>query len=41
MDANVSVHIPGEPYGVRTEVKNLNSLKAVQQAIGMFLLSVF
>ncbi|KAF6040869.1 GATB [Bugula neritina] len=33
VDANVSVHIPGEPYGVRTEVKNLNSLKAVQQAI--------
>ena len=35
MDANVSVHVPGEPFGVRTEVKNLNSLKSVQQAIGV------
>ena len=33
-DANISVHLPGEPLGVRTEVKNLNSLRSVRQAIG-------
>lgn len=36
VDANISVHLPGQPLGVRTEVKNLNSLKSVQQAIGRF-----
>ena len=36
MDANISVHIPGEPLGVRTEVKNLNSIKSVQQAVGKY-----
>lgn len=35
VDANVSVHLPGSPYGVRTEVKNLNSVKSVRKAIGM------
>ena len=32
-DVNVSVRRPGEEYGTRAEVKNVNSLKAVQQAI--------
>ncbi|MBT3219473.1 MAG: Asp-tRNA(Asn)/Glu-tRNA(Gln) amidotransferase subunit GatB [Proteobacteria bacterium] len=32
-DANVSVHCPGEPLGVRVEVKNLNSFRAVGRAI--------
>ncbi|KAB0393561.1 hypothetical protein E2I00_005932 [Balaenoptera physalus] len=27
VDANISVHHPGEPLGVRTEVKNLNSAR--------------
>lgn len=34
MDANISVHHPGEPLGVRTEVKNLNSLRFLAKAIG-------
>lgn len=33
MDANISVHHPGEPLGVRTEVKNLNSLRFLAKAI--------
>ncbi|XP_049626024.1 glutamyl-tRNA(Gln) amidotransferase subunit B, mitochondrial [Suncus etruscus] len=33
VDANVSVHRPGEPWGVRTEVKNLNSIKFLAKAI--------
>ncbi|XP_071034232.1 glutamyl-tRNA(Gln) amidotransferase subunit B, mitochondrial [Parasteatoda tepidariorum] len=33
VDANISVHRPGEPLGVRTEVKNLNSLRYVARAI--------
>jgi aspartyl-tRNA(Asn)/glutamyl-tRNA(Gln) amidotransferase subunit B len=32
-DANVSVHHPGEPFGTRTEVKNLNSFRYVGRAI--------
>jgi len=32
-DVNISVRKPGEPYGTRAEIKNVNSLKAVQQAI--------
>ncbi len=32
-DVNISVRKPGNPYGTRCEVKNVNSLKAVQQAI--------
>lgn len=32
-DVNISVRKPGAPYGTRCEVKNVNSLKAVQQAI--------
>lgn len=32
-DVNVSVRKAGEAYGTRCEIKNVNSLKAVQQAI--------
>lgn len=34
VDANVSVHRPGEPLGVRTEVKNINSVRYLAKAIG-------
>nr|XP_061779026.1 glutamyl-tRNA(Gln) amidotransferase subunit B, mitochondrial isoform X1 [Nerophis lumbriciformis] len=33
VDANVSVHRPGEPLGVRTEVKNINSVRFLSKAI--------
>ena len=32
-DCNVSVRRPGEPYGIRCEIKNLNSARYVMQAI--------
>jgi aspartyl-tRNA(Asn)/glutamyl-tRNA(Gln) amidotransferase subunit B len=32
-DVNLSIHHPGEPYGVRTEMKNLNSFQSVERAI--------
>ena len=32
-DANVSVRRPGQPFGARREIKNLNSFKFMQQAI--------
>jgi aspartyl-tRNA(Asn)/glutamyl-tRNA(Gln) amidotransferase subunit B len=32
-DVNVSVRRPGEPYGTRCEIKNVNSIRFVQQAI--------
>jgi aspartyl-tRNA(Asn)/glutamyl-tRNA(Gln) amidotransferase subunit B len=32
-DANLSLHRPGEPYGTRTEIKNMNSLRAVERAL--------
>ena len=32
-DANVSVHRPGEPLGTRTELKNINSFRFVEDAI--------
>lgn len=32
-DVNLSVHRPGEPLGTRTETKNVNSIRFVQQAI--------
>src|SRR5919206_2194354 len=32
-DCNVSVRRPGEPYGTRCEIKNLNSVRFVVQAI--------
>lgn len=34
VDANVSVHRPGTPFGTRCEIKNLNSVRFLQQAIG-------
>ena len=33
MDANVSVHRQSEPLGVRTEVKNIGSIRGVAHAI--------
>jgi aspartyl-tRNA(Asn)/glutamyl-tRNA(Gln) amidotransferase subunit B len=33
VDANVSVHRPGEPWGTRCEIKNLNSLRSLARAI--------
>ncbi|KAK2715381.1 glutamyl-tRNA(Gln) amidotransferase subunit B, mitochondrial-like isoform X2 [Artemia franciscana] len=33
VDANISVHRPDEPLGVRTEIKNLNSVRAMVKAI--------
>ena len=32
-DANVSVRRPGDPFGTRREIKNLNSFRFLQQAI--------
>ena len=32
-DVNVSIHRPGEPFGIRTEIKNLNSFVSVQKAV--------
>ncbi|NOT58942.1 MAG: Asp-tRNA(Asn)/Glu-tRNA(Gln) amidotransferase subunit GatB, partial [Acidobacteria bacterium] len=32
-DANVSVRHPGEPFGTRTELKNINSARFLQKAI--------
>ena len=32
-DVNISIHKPNEPFGTRTEMKNLNSFKAVARAI--------
>ena len=34
MDASVSLHEPGQPLGVRAEVKNINSMRHVAKAIG-------
>ncbi len=33
IDANISVNKPGETFGTRTEVKNLNSLRALARSI--------
>ncbi|XP_059198431.1 glutamyl-tRNA(Gln) amidotransferase subunit B, mitochondrial [Centropristis striata] len=33
VDANVSVHTPGDPLGIRTEVKNINSIRFLARAI--------
>lgn len=33
-DVNVSVSRPGEPFGTRCEIKNLNSVKFMMMAIG-------
>ena len=32
-DVNLSIHQPGEPFGVRTEMKNLNSFQSVERAV--------
>jgi aspartyl-tRNA(Asn)/glutamyl-tRNA(Gln) amidotransferase subunit B len=32
-DVNVSVRRPGEPFGTRCEIKNVNSIRYIQQAI--------
>jgi aspartyl-tRNA(Asn)/glutamyl-tRNA(Gln) amidotransferase subunit B len=33
VDANVSVHRPGQPFGTRCEIKNLNSVRSLGRAI--------
>jgi aspartyl-tRNA(Asn)/glutamyl-tRNA(Gln) amidotransferase subunit B len=33
VDANVSIHRPGDPLGTRCEIKNLNSLRSLGRAI--------
>ncbi|MDR1208126.1 MAG: Asp-tRNA(Asn)/Glu-tRNA(Gln) amidotransferase subunit GatB [Holosporales bacterium] len=33
IDANVSLHEPGTPFGTRVEIKNLNSFKFMQSAL--------
>lgn len=33
IDANVSVHKPKQPYGTRTEIKNIGSIRGVAGAI--------
>ncbi|UQB41756.1 Asp-tRNA(Asn)/Glu-tRNA(Gln) amidotransferase subunit GatB [Thiomicrospira microaerophila] len=33
MDVNVSIRRPGDPFGTRTELKNINSFKFVEKAI--------
>jgi aspartyl-tRNA(Asn)/glutamyl-tRNA(Gln) amidotransferase subunit B len=33
VDANVSVHLPDEPFGTRCEIKNLNSVRSLGRAI--------
>ncbi|XP_045165685.2 glutamyl-tRNA(Gln) amidotransferase subunit B, mitochondrial-like [Mercenaria mercenaria] len=33
VDANISVHRPGEPLGTRSEVKNINSIYSLKKAI--------
>ncbi|MGI9197747.1 MAG: Asp-tRNA(Asn)/Glu-tRNA(Gln) amidotransferase subunit GatB [Candidatus Nanopelagicales bacterium] len=32
-DANVSLNLPGEPWGTRSETKNVNSLRSVERAV--------
>ncbi len=34
-DVNISVHKPHEPFGTRTETKNLNSFKFMEEAIAL------
>lgn len=33
VDANISINKPGEPLGIRTEVKNISSVRAVANAV--------
>jgi aspartyl-tRNA(Asn)/glutamyl-tRNA(Gln) amidotransferase subunit B len=32
-DVNVSVHVPGTPFGTKVEIKNLNSFRSVQRSL--------
>src|SRR5207244_1217758 len=32
-DANVSLRRPGDPYGVKVEIKNLNSIRSIGRAL--------
>jgi aspartyl-tRNA(Asn)/glutamyl-tRNA(Gln) amidotransferase subunit B len=32
-DVNVSLNLPGQPWGTRTETKNVNSLRSVERAV--------
>lgn len=34
VDANISLHKPGTPFGTRAEIKNVNSVRFLGQAIG-------
>jgi len=34
VDANVSIHRPGTPFGTRCEIKNLNSVRFMMAALG-------
>lgn len=33
VDANISIHRPGEPFGKRAEIKNINSIRFLGQAL--------
>lgn len=33
VDANISLHLPGEPLGTRVEIKNINSFRFLHQAL--------
>lgn len=33
VDANISIHKPGTPFGTRTEIKNINSIRFLGQAL--------
>lgn len=33
VDANISIHRPKEPFGVRTEVKNIGSIRSIANAV--------
>ncbi len=32
-DVNISLHLPGTPYGTRAEIKNVNSFRSISRAI--------
>ena len=40
VDASISIHKRDTPLGIRTEVKNLNSIKFVGKAIGKLILNM-
>src|SRR5678816_4808555 len=39
-DVNVSVRRPGEPFGTRCEIKNVNSIRFIGQAIDLSLIHI-